>query len=100
MFIRFNKGIYCDAVIPGAVGVQPSIAPGDVIWNLPSDLNPSKTIQEERQATDPVTCQLLFNEDGSPQMETVSSTYTLMQNPSIFTPDDIAAVTISYEVVS
>lgn len=104
MILRFHKGQFVDAVIPSAVGIQPSAAPGDVIWNLPSDINPSKTIEETQnvQAIDPETGQLLFNEDGSPQFETesVQVTYTLMQNPNIFTPDDIKAVAISYEVVS
>lgn len=115
MFIRFNKFGYCDAVIPSTVGVQPPAAPRDVIWSLPSDINPSKTIEETHnvQATDPVTGQLLFNEDGTPQweMETVKNpdgttsevivtqqvpvTYTLMQNPTIFTQDDIQSILIN-----
>lgn len=104
MFIRFNKGKFVDAVVPSAVGIQPSAAPGDVIWSIPSDINPSKTIEENQniQAADPETGKLLFNEDGTPQFETqtVSVTYTLMQNPNIFTQDDIKAVAISYEEVS
>lgn len=120
MYIRFHKGQFVDAVTPGPVGVQPVGSPGDIVWSLPSDINPSKTIEENQnvQATDPITGQLLFNEDGTPQWETetvanldgtslevivtqqVSVTYTLIQNPNIFTQDDIKAVAISYEVVS
>lgn len=104
MMIRFNRFGFVDAVIPTDVGITPLSAPGDIIWNLPSNINPSKTIEETQniQATDPNTGQLLFNEDGTPQFEaqTVSVTYTLMQNPNIFTPDDIETVAISYEVVS
>lgn len=120
MHIRFHKGQFVDAVIPSAVETQPSTAPGDIIWILPSDVNPSKTIEETQnvQATDPITGQLFFNTDGTPQWEIetvtnqdgstteviqthqVSVTYSLLQNPNIFTQDDIKAVAISYQVVS
>jgi hypothetical protein len=82
---------------------------------LPTDVTVSKTIEvsENVQATDPLTGQLLFNADGTPKWETtavkmpdgttqeqivtqqVPVTYSLMQNPSIFTPADIQAVLVS-----
>jgi len=119
MFIRFHKGQFVDAVVPSAVGIQPFAAPGDIIWSIPSDINPVKTIEEIQnvQATD-LMGQLLFNKDGTPKWETetienedgsitevvktqsVPITYTLMQNPTVFTQDDIKAVAISYQVVS
>jgi hypothetical protein len=120
MIIRFHKGFYCDAVIPTAnEGVGLQAAPFDVVWQLPADINPSKTVQELEnvQATDPLTGALLFNADGTPQWETqtvtnpdgttseqivtqtVNKTYALLENPNIFTPADIQAVALSYKVV-
>lgn len=119
MYIRFDKGRFVNAVIPSVLEAPPSATPGDIIWNLPNDINPTKTIEEIQniQATDPISGQLLFNTDGSPIWETesvnnddglslevvktkvVPVTYKLMENPTIFTPDDIKEVT-SYEVVS
>lgn len=76
MFIRLHKGIFVDAVIPSAVGTQPSASPGDVVWHLSGDINPSKVIQvtENMQAVDPLTGQPLFNADGSPQWQTTTVT--------------------------
>lgn len=121
MIIRFHKGIFVDAVIPTAVqGAAINRAPGDEIWEIPSDINPGKQITEIEnvQATNPETGALLFDENGLPiwktttttdpitgeEMQTivtqpVQKTYTLMGNPSIFTPADIAEVAISYKVV-
>lgn len=113
MIIRFHKGQFVDAVIPTAVqGTTKNCAQGDVVWELPADINPSKTINviEPVQAVDPLTGQPLFNEQGMPiwQVETMTNpdgttseiiarqqvpkTYTLIENPGIFTPEDIAGV--------
>lgn len=125
MYIRFHKGRYVDAVIPSTVGIQPTATPGDVIWEIPTDINPSKTVLEEEpiQTVDPNTGQSTYavesvlDENGNPTVvgqddngnpiyaqrvvtQTVSKTYKLMERPDIFTMDDIAAVVISYGVVS
>ncbi len=121
MIIRFHKGQFVDAVIPTALqGPAINRAPGDIVWQLPADINPSKTIQvtENVQAVDPLTGQPLFDSNGLPIWETtivtdpvtgeqvqqivtqqVPQTYSLMENPSIFTQADIAAVALSYQEV-
>lgn len=122
MIIRFHKGQYADAVVPTATqGATTNRAPGDILWELPADINPSKTINvtQNVQDTDPMTGVLLFNSDGTPKWKTttttdpvtkqtvttivtqqVPTTFTLMENPGIFTPADMAAVAISYQVVN
>jgi hypothetical protein len=110
MYIRFAKGQYVDAVIPTAVEEwEPNAGPDDVIWLIPADINPSKSVPETRnvQARDEVTGQPIFGENGAPvwatvvtegtdgaKVETVVTeevmvTYKLRQKPSLFTQDDI-----------
>lgn len=118
MHIRFHKGQYVDAVVPGSVGVLPAAAPGDVVWQLTADINPSKTVEETEnvQEVDPETGQPLFNEDGTPVWQTelienpdgstsevivtqlVSRTVYLLSGPQYFTPADIEAAA-SYTVI-
>src|SRR5690242_17099352 len=122
MIIRFHKNLYVDCVIPTSVqGATANRAPGDIVWELPADINPSKTITEIENvhAVDPTTGRPLFDESGLTVWETttttdpatgeeiiqivtqpVTKTYSLMDNPGIFTPADIAEVAISYKVVN
>lgn len=76
MYIRFHKGQFVDAVIPSAIGTQPSISPGDVLWSISGDINPTKTITvtQNVQAVDTTTGQPLVNEDESPQWQTQTVT--------------------------
>jgi hypothetical protein len=138
MLIRFHRNLYVDAVVSTAAqstGAALPAAPGDVVWQMASDLTANKTITvtQKVQATDPVTGALLFTSDGQPiwQMtnvldasgnpipvldstgkpipgkyqqtyatQQVQQTFALAQNPNIFTPADIQAVALSYQVVN
>jgi hypothetical protein len=119
MFIRLHKGQHVDAIIPGAVGVQPSAPPGDIVLSFEQDINPSKTIQvtQNVQDTDPISGQLLFDDNGQPVWKTIEvtnpdgstteqvvtqqvpQTITLLSNPNEFTLADLDATEVSYVVV-
>lgn len=116
-FIRFHRGQYVDCYVPSAVGIAPSAAPTDVVWSLPNDINPSKTIQvtQNVQATDPLTGALLTNADGTPKWKTIAvtspsgqaitqivtqqveQTVYLQLAPNYFVPGDFTGV--SYTIV-
>lgn len=118
MIIRFHRGQFVDAVVPTDVNLTLNQAPGDILWQIPADINPSKTVTEKhpKQAVDS-TGAPIFNEngpvyetttiqnaDGTETVQTIYEdvpvTYSLLGNPNIFTQDDIKAVAISYQVVS
>jgi hypothetical protein len=110
MYIRFAKGRYVDAIIPSGLEWALNKAPGDIVYEIPEDINPTKTVNETRnvQATDELTGQPIFDDQGAPvwaretatdsitgeEVETIVTedvevTYKMLQNPNIFTPDDI-----------
>lgn len=95
MYVRFHRGQYVDAVVPSAVGIHPPAAPGDEVWSVSTDINPSKTIEvdEPVQAVDPTTGQPLFNADGTPVYETQTVT-----NPDGTTSEVVVTTPVSRTV--